>query len=240
MRLPTGCGIGHPSRFTHGYLEWIPPVQDDTRATGRCPRIGLRPAPVTVNVAWRETIFLRPRSPDPAGVSSCGSARSPSGRAHDPPTALHGSRRPDHVAPHGIACDDLTFGWSGSGISLSFWLLRVPTCCLGTAGDLSSRAGIGRGVSSCPLPNPRAIPHPPPTYMLCGNHPANSASPLIMYHKMRYIGSGAFTPASREPFRGSETVIPPAVRPRAGRNRRESAEKRVTPNQRDANVLPRR
>jgi len=52
--------------------------------------------------------------------------------------------------------------------------------------------------------------------------------------------SRASTPASRGPFRGSETVIPPVVRSRAGRNRRESVEKRMTPDQCDTNVLPRR
>jgi len=50
---------------------------------------------------------------------------------------------------------------------------------------------------------------------------------------------GASTSATRRPFHGGKTGIPSVVRPRAGRNRRESAEKRVTPNQGDANVLPR-
>ncbi len=42
--------------------------------------------------------------------------------------------------------------------------------------------------------------------------------------------SGAVTPASRGPFRGSETGISPVVRLRAGRNRHESSRK-VTMNQ---------
>jgi len=51
---------------------------------------------------------------------------------------------------------------------------------------------------------------------------------------------GASTSATRRPFHGGKTGILSVVRPRTSRNRRESSKKRVTPNQGDANVLPRR